>query len=280
MAFVNNYEMIDIARALDMRSGEYKDAYRMFIGPGIGGDEPDYGHCLRRVFDTDNLSMLRIPSAPGLRSPAKPGYVYHPGQAEIEYCLYGERRISYPDGKKYYLHPYSVFMHAPDQPHGMEGLSVGKSGVICFHSAKVSQVGRALWPAGKFYEAENGYTVAHTPEMAVWEGSPEGIEIKHVAETYKMAFCDVVIKPGASTSPKFFKKDNCDSIVFVVSGTGLFVYPDKAYCIEEEMAAYNHAGQPYRYMNTGKEDLHLAVCHHAEHFEDVVSTEVRASDLA
>lgn len=280
MPFVNDYEMIDVERGYDMRNEEYKSNLRMYIGPGIKGDEPDYGHCLRRVFNYDTLSMLRIPSAPGLRSPAKPGYVLHPGQAEIEYCLYGERRLSYPDGKKYYLHPGSCFMHAPDQPHGMEGLSVGKSGVICFHSAKVSEVGRELWPAGKFYEAENGYKVVYCPEAPVSERSPEGTEEKEIAETYKMAFYDVVIKPGQTTPGKFWLQNNCDQIVFVISGQGLFVYPDKVYNIHEEMAVYNHAGQPYRYTNTSKdEDLHIAVCYHAEHFDDVKRTEVRVAEI-
>lgn len=279
MAFVNDYEIVDVERGFDLRSQEYKPNLRTYIGPGINGDEPDYGHALHRVFNYDTLSMLRIPSAPGLRSPAKPGYVFHPGQAEIEYCLFGERRISYPDGQKYYLHPGSLFMHAPDQPHGMEGLSVGKSGVICFHSAKVSEVGRSLWPAGKYYSAENGYKVVHCPDAPVAEDSLPGTEEKKIAETYKMAFVDTVIKPGKTVPEEFWIRNNVDSIVFVISGKGLFVYPDKVYNVHTEMAVYNHAGQPFRYTNTGTEDLHLAVCYNAEHFEDIKRTQVRISEI-
>lgn len=281
MTFVNNYEMVDVERAYDMRAGEYKPNLRMYIDKGTEADaEPDYGHCKRNVFDTKTLTMMRIPSAPGLKSPAKPGYVYHPGQAEIEYCLFGERHLKYPDGKDFYLHPGSVFMHSADQPHAMEGLSVGKSGVLCFHSANIKDVGRALWPFGKHYEVENGYAVVHCPEAPVSELSPKGIKAKLICHTWKMCMVDVSIESGVSTPVQHFIKNNVDQIVFVVSGRGMFVYPDKAYCVHEEMSCYNHAGQPYRFVNTGNEDLHLVCVYAAENFADIKRTEVRVSDLA
>jgi len=279
MKFVNDYQLIHCAYAKNMRTGEYMDNIRMFIGPGISGDEPDYGHCLRHVFDTDNLSMMRIPSAPGLKSPARPGYVFHK-ESEIEYCLYGDRRLSFPDGTSHLLYPGTVFMHAAGQPHRMEGLSIGVSGVLCFHSCRLKDVGRDLWPAGKYLKQDGGYTVAHTWEAPAIEGTDPLVVVKHIAEVYKMCFADVTIKPGGCTPKNHFIANNVDQIIFVISGTGLAIYPDKSYMVDTEVAAYNKAGQPYKFMNTGKEDLHLAVLYHAEFFREVVQSEVRVSDFA
>ena len=278
MSFVNDYQLIHCALAKNMRTGEYMDSARMFIGPGIGGDEPDYGHCIRKIFDTDNLSMMRIPSAPGLKSPAKPGYVYH-GESEIEYCLYGDRRLSYPDGTKHLLYPGTAFMHAAGQPHAMEGLSIGESGVLCFHSCRLKDVDRSLWPAGKYLKQDGGYVVTHCWEAPAVEGGDPLVVVKEIAETYKMCFRYVTIKPGGCTPKEHFICNNVDQIIFVISGSGVAVYPDKSYMIETEVTAYNKAGQPYKLINTGEEDLNLAVVYHAEFFREVVQSELRVSDL-
>jgi mannose-6-phosphate isomerase-like protein (cupin superfamily) len=280
MAFVNDYQFMDIFNAIDLHTGAFVIKARIYVGSSFTGGTPDYGQCQKRVFNTERLSLLvKIPD-PGMTSPSVPGYVYHENDAEFGYIARGTQELSYPDGKKYEAGPGTCYKHEKGQPHRMRGIvdELGATTAV-FYANFVNKVSRVHWPEDKPYDKKNNYKVFAAADVAALKGSNPLMEEKVLTESKKLCVVDVVMKPGCCIPEKGFITNSVDQIILILSGNGVAAYPDKTYALKEEFAAYHSAGQPYNYINTGTDDLHMLVAYHADKLSEVERKVVEVSNM-
>jgi len=101
------------------------------------------------------------------------------------------------------------------------------------------------------------------------------VDVKLVYEAKGISFAEVTLKPGGTIPLKNFASNtNADEIVLVRSGKGLAIYPDQSYPLYTDITIYNYAGQPYKYVNTGEEDLVLLCAFSADTFKEIGFKEV------
>lgn len=279
MAFTNDYKFMDIFNAIDLHTGAFIIKSRIYVGSSFDGGTPDYGQCQQRVFNTGRLSLLNMIPDPGMQSPAVPGYVYHENDAEFGYIVHGTQVLSYPDGKKIEAGPGTCFKHEKGQPHRMCGIDELGATTAVFYTNFVNKVSRAHWQENKPYELKNGYKVFNSADVTALKGSNPLMEEKVLTESNKLCVVDVTMKPGCYSTAKGFITNSVDQIILVLSGNGIAVYPNKSYNLKEEHAAYHNAGQPYNYINTGSEDLHMLVAYYADTLSDVERKVVHVSNM-
>jgi mannose-6-phosphate isomerase-like protein (cupin superfamily) len=280
MAFVNDYKFMDIFNAIDLHTGAFIIKSRIYVGSSFDGGAPDYGQCQKRVFNTERLSLLSMIPDPGMQYPSVPGYVYNKNDAEFGYIVHGTQELSYPDGKKYEAGPGTCFEHEKGQPHRMCGIveELGATTVV-FYTNLINKVSRAHWPIDKPYKGKNGYKVFSSTDVAATKGSDPLMVEKVLTESNKLSVVDVTMKPGCHIPEKGFITNSVDQIILILSGNGAAVYPDKCYALKEEHAAYHRSGQPYNYINTGSDDLHMLVAYSADKLSDVERKVIHASHM-
>jgi len=280
MAFVNDYQFMDIFNAIDLHTGAFVVKARIYVGSSFTGGTPDYGQCQKRVFNTERLSLLMKIPDPGMKSPSVPGYVYHENDVEVGYIVRGTQELSYPDGKKYDAVSGTCYKHEKGQPHRMCGIvdELGATTAV-FYNNFVNKVSRAHWPEDKPYDKKNNYKVFAAADVVAVKGSYLRMEEKVLTESKKLSVVDVVMKPGCSFPEQGFTVNSVDQIILILSGNGVAVYPDKTYFLKEEYAAYHSAGQPYNYINTGSDDLHMLIAYYADKFSDVERKVVQVSNM-
>jgi len=277
MAFVNDYKIMDVFNAIDVHTGEMLIPARIYVGGSFDGGKPDYGQCMQRVINTDELSYLyKIPD-PRMDWPQAPGYGYHDNSDEVGYIISGTFDITYPDGKKDHIGPGNAYHISKGQGYRFEGADddLGAAYAV-FYSKKVQAVSSKPFESG---EIKDGHEVKFVPDIAKKSDAPKGIEMALISASDDVVLYDVVVKPGTVYPEKGFMTNNCTQIIVVVSGSGTGIYPDKDYSFVKETAAYHKAGQPYKYANTGSEDLHMLVAFNAKDEKTISSKAVEITDF-
>ena len=140
------------------------------------------------------------------------------------------------------------------------------SAPTCYNKIELAD---SLLSSQNSYEQENGYGVVMCPDEPSVEGLDPLVDAKLVYETHKICFAYVTLKPGGSVPASGFVTNEVDQIILCISGNGIAVYPDKVYDVFYDVAAYNHAGQPHKYINTGTEDMILLVAYYADKFSEI-----------
>ena len=272
------YEIIDVNNSKNLRIGDYDPATRTRLAPGFENDPPDFGHCVQWVFNTDVMSMLRVCQAAGQGTSTSPGFVFHNDHQEIEYLMSGTCLIRYPNGKTYDLVPGNCLCHIPNQPHWAMTTSSEHMKLCVVYLGRLEATSRTKWDVNKYYFKDGGYQMVHCPQHPSVEGMDPLLDVKYIYETPNLSFADMRLKPGCVVPVHHFISNiNADEMLLVLSGEGIAIYPDKTYKLYYDIAVYNRSGQPYRLINTGKEDLHLLCYYSVSDFKNLLRKEIELS---
>jgi len=250
------YRVMDCTRSMDLRTGEFVDSARTRVGGSHDG-KVDYGHDCKSIYDYDNFGLLYVKQEPGVDSPYN-DYVAHPGADEIELTLDGVAIMRYADGEGGPLVP-GISTHIPaGLPHGNHHPGIDDLLLLVFYPKTVTEVGRTEHKMGEPYTGGKTHTIVNFLEEPAVEVSPGHFAATiHTGDKICMTYHRLV--PGCSTPETDFTVHDTDEIVFVFRGSGIATYADKTYQLRRDLAFYNPAGTPHRFMNNTNEDLHLVV---------------------
>ena len=250
------YRVMDCTRSLDLRTMEFVDSARTRVGGSHDG-KVDYGHDCKSIYDYDNLGLLYVKQEPGVDSPYE-DYVSHPGADEIELTLDGIAIMRYADGEGGPLVPgVSTFIPA-GLPHGNHHPGYDDVQLLVFYPKTVTDVGRAEHKMSDPYTGGKKHEMINFLEAPAEEVAP-GHFFVNVHEGEQICMSYHRLAPGCSFPEKDFAAEDTDAVYFVFRGAGIATYPDKTYVMKRDLAFYNPAGTPFRYMNNTEEDLHLVV---------------------
>ena len=263
------YNILDVTYARDLRTGKILPEHRTRVGGSYAGTEPDNGHCMKRVFYEEKLTLGRVTQEAGLSSPELPGFVYHSKLTEIEYVLTSDCLFTYPDGTKHITKAREVFLHKPNQPHRL--LSSDKEHVKLAVSFNGPSPDRVKWAPDAYYSQEGGHTCVYCPDMPNVETGIPNLEFRPIFEgPDHHSFAEVTLKPGCCIPLEDYQLfRNADQIILVTGpGNAIIEFPDKVYKLYDDVAVYIFAGQPYRLYNFTDSDLDAAVWLNTHYFKD------------
>ena len=264
------YNILDVNFARDLKTGKILPGYRTRVGGSYEGCEPDYGHCLKRVFKEEKLMLGRVTQEAGLSSPELPGFVYHSQLTEIEYVLTSDCLFTYPDGTKHITKARECFLHLPNQPHRL--LSSDKEHVKLAVSFNGIEPDRNKWDEDAYYSQEGGHTCVYCPDVPNVDVGIPNLEYRPVFEgPGHHSFAEVTLKPDCCIPQEDYQVfRNADQILLVTGpGNGVIEFPDRVYKIYNDIAIYIFAGQPYRLYNFTDSNLDIAVWTSLSYFKDV-----------
>ena len=260
------YEIIDASNCFNLRTLEYDNESR---AKGVAGN------ISRALWRTDKIGLLRISQAAGVGTITQMdpvGFCYHSNCVEIEYLLDSICDLTYPDGTHVTLNPGDALVHQPGQPHGMQSLIPKNMQILAIYSCAPSSVDRFEFDKDTDKHANDKWKVARATDVPITPCEDPGVEIRILFENNEqpLSFAEITLKPGASIPlENFTTVNNCDEMVVVRSGKGIAIYPDKVYSLYRDITMYNYAGQPYKYVNIGNEDLHLLFTWSAYSYQDI-----------
>lgn len=267
------YKIIDVNNSLNLQTGQYETETRTRLAPGFDGDQLDKGHCVQWMWNTDKLGLIRVEQAAGMATSPKEGFVYHDNRVEIEYLLDSACDLSYPDGTHIEFLPGDCLCHDIRQPHRMETIAPKHMEIAVLLNGSLDGCSRTHFDPAT--EKETRWQVKRCAELPRAEWDNPLVDVRLVYEAKGISFAEVTLKPGAAIPLKNFACNaDADEIVLVRSGKGLAIYPDQSYPLYTDITIYNDAGQPYKYVNTGEEDLVLLCTFSADTFKEVGYKEV------
>lgn len=266
------YEVIDINNNLNMRTMEYATESRVRLASNYDGTGVDKGHCVQFIWGTDKLGLMRISQGAGI--PTSPGgcFVYHSNAVEIEYLLDSVGKLEYPDGTSVEVLPGDCSCSQPGQPHRMEPIAPKHMQIAVFLSCAPDVCDRIKYDPKIVQHKCDKWNVKRCADLPSTDYGDPLVDVKLVYEENDrdVCFCQVTMKPGAMIPMEhFICNANCDEIMLVTEGFGLAIYPDKTYSLYKDMSMYNYAGQPYKYVNTGDNDLVLLCLFSKNRFNDI-----------
>lgn len=265
------YRVMDCRRSMDLRTGEFVDSARTRIGGSHNG-KIDYGHDCKSIYDYSNLGLLYVKQEPGVDSPYN-DYVYHPGADEIELTLDGIAMMRYADGEGGPLVPgVSTYIPA-GLPHGNHHPGIDDVQLLVFYPKTVTDVGRAEHKMDEPYIGGKKHVMTNFLEAPTEEVEP-GHFVANIHDGDQICMAYHRLAPGCATPEVDFIKHDMDEVVFVFRGSGVATYADKTYTLRRDLAFYNPAGTPHRFMNNSNEDLHLVVFYTCDSPQDVKTEKV------
>ncbi|MDR1319880.1 MAG: hypothetical protein LBK56_00400 [Gracilibacteraceae bacterium] len=268
------YTIIDANNSLNLKTKEYEPETRTRLAPGFDGDQLDKGHCVQWMWNTDKLGLIRVEQAAGMGTSPREGFVFHDNRVEIEYLLDSVCDLSYPDGTHIEFLPGDCLCHAVGQPHRMETVAPRHMEIAVFLNGSLDGCSRTHFDPRR--HKETGWQVKRCAELPGAEWNDPLVDVKIVYEEDGISFAEFILQPGAQIPPRdFARNNNADEIVLVRSGRGLAIYPDQSYPLYADVTAYNEAGQLYKYVNTGTENLVLLCCFSAGSLKEIGYQEVK-----
>ena len=265
------YEVIDGSNSLNLRTMEYDGDSR---AKGSGGNVN------RALWRTDRIGLLRITQDAGVGTVTKVapvGFCYHSNCVEVEYLLDSVCDLTYPDGTHVTMNPGDALVHQPGQPHGMQSLIPKNMQILAIYNRAPGTVDRFEFDKNVDKHLNDKWKVTRAADVPPTPCPYPGVDIRVLFENNEqpLTFAEVTLQPGASIPlENFTEVENCDEMIVVRSGKGLAIYPDKTYPLRSEITLYNQPGQPYKYVNTGDEDLVLLYTWSIQRFGEIERADV------
>lgn len=242
------------------------------------GKKSDKGHGHKDIITGEghSLTFRWVTLEPGASGPER-DFVLHPDGEEVEYIVYGQGRVLYPDGKTFPLKPGVMVYHSPGQPHRFENnsneplifvvvLGNGKGlRRITYSPSNPPKVEISnnipKWDKNRppYYEIIDVSKV--DPVVTGTEGQPGDKGHAHKTllkpEEHSLTFLWIILEPGASGPEKdFVIHPKCEQVEYILYGRGRALYPDgKTFPLIPGVTAYHSAGQPHRFENNSNEPL-------------------------
>ncbi|MDR1961422.1 MAG: hypothetical protein LBQ16_03985 [Gracilibacteraceae bacterium] len=251
------YEIIDVNNSLNLRTQVYDKESRLRTAPGYDGDPVDNGHNTHWVWRTDKLGLIMASQAAGMKTSPKGGFVLHNNAVEMEYLIEGECDLSYPGDRHVLFRVGDCLCHQPGQPHCMKAITPHRLYIAVMLSCAPGACDRTEYRGESNIKTVDSWQVKTCSEVKA-ELSDEGkVETRNIYENneHPISHRVITLKPGGSYPAQGFNACNVDEYYYVVSGQGVARYPEKAYGLYHQITLYNYQGQPFKYVNTGKEDL-------------------------
>lgn len=247
------YEILDAINSYNLRTKTYDTESRL---------KGAAGNCSRTLWRRDKIGLFLITQDAGVGTATKydpVGFVYHPNCIEIEYLLDSVCDLKYPDGTHVRMETGDVLVHQPYQPHGMQSLIPKNMQILAIYSCAPADAIRLDYDDRTQTHPCDKWAVSNVASVPSTPFDAPGVDVRILLQNNEqpLTFAEVILEPMASIPLNHFTQVDCDEMVWVRKGGGLAIYPDQVYPLQPNFTMYNDPGQPYKYINTGDEPMHL-----------------------
>ncbi|MDR1604758.1 MAG: hypothetical protein LBS10_08235 [Gracilibacteraceae bacterium] len=265
------YEIIDVNNSLNLRTLQYDKESRLRTAPGFDGDPVDNGHNTHWVWRTEHLGLIMASQQAGMKTSPKGGFVLHNNAVEMEYLLEGECDLSYPGDRHILFRIGDCLCHQPSQPHCMEAITPHRLYIAVMISCAPGNCDRTEYRGEASIKAVDSWQVKTCAEVLPQLEDDGNVEVRGIYENneHPISLKVITLKPGGSYPAKGFYVSNVDEYYYVTGGQGVATYPEKAYDLRKQVTTYNYAGQAFKYVNTGAEDMVILNVAAATKYSDV-----------
>ena len=258
------YGVIDAKTSFDLINKQYVDSARPNQAKDYFG-KADPGHFMRKIWDTDSLTLIRATQYGGIKTAPDNCYIYHTGNVEVEYYISGEGIFRYPGEDEIKLKSGDCVCQHLGHPHSMESTSINPLEFAVMFSGPAEKSDRNKYESEVHQKFFGGHDLVRSLEYRQIINSSD-YKIEAISDNNEKPLSVGIITIAANRTVKF--QHNVDCILLVLSGQGSVCFTDADCIIDADCSIYCSSNEPYT-LKTENRAIVLLAMFAADRFADI-----------